>query len=181
MAVFDSTFLVYLFDPDANPPNDPNTGNPVSHLKERIDHLVAEIERSKDKVVIPTPCLSEYLIKAADAGVDRLQFLQSKGVFQLAEFGTLAAVELAHMNRAAIESGDKKGGLEAPWQKIKLDRQIVAIAKVAGEGVIYSGDPQLHAFAAEAGIKAVRVDQLEIPPEAAQVDLGFPEDSDTGP
>ncbi|MEM9624332.1 MAG: hypothetical protein AAF993_22015, partial [Pseudomonadota bacterium] len=95
MAVFDAAFLVYLFDADANPPLDPETGEPVTHLRERIDHLVNQLDQSNEKIIIPTPALSEYLVHAEQAGVDRLHYLQSHGVFQIAEFGALAAVELA--------------------------------------------------------------------------------------
>jgi predicted nucleic acid-binding protein len=62
-------------------------------------------------------------------------------------FDTRAAIELAVMTRNAIDQGDKRGGVDAPWNKVKFDRQIVAIAKVAGATTIYSDDLQLRTFA----------------------------------
>ena len=40
MVVFDATTLLYLLDPDAKGPTDPETGNPVTRIKERIEYLV---------------------------------------------------------------------------------------------------------------------------------------------
>ena len=66
--------------------------------------------------------------------------LQRAAVFEVRPFDTLAAIELAQMTREAIASGDKKLGEGAPYQKIKLDRQIAAIAKVAGARALYTDD-----------------------------------------
>ncbi|MCC5872980.1 MAG: hypothetical protein JJU22_11335 [Gammaproteobacteria bacterium] len=171
MAVFDAAFLVYLFDPDANTPQDPETGAPITYFRERIEHLVSQLERSNEKIIIPAPALSEYLVRADEAGAERLHYLQNQGVFQIVEFGVLAAVELAALTREAISKGDKKSGVDAPWQQVKIDRQIVAIAKVARETRIYSGDSSLHAFAKQAGLEALGVADLDVPPEDAQGSL----------
>ncbi len=177
MAVFDATFLVYLFDTDANPPIDPASGKPVEKMQERIEFLITELEQSGDRVVIPTPSLSEYLVRANEAGVKRLAEIQKSAKFRVVEFGPMAAVELAALTREAIDAGDKKAGVDAPWQKIKLDRQIVAIAKAVGEKAIYSGDPKLHKFAKQAGLEAYGIHDLKIPPEDPQqkLDLGSTE------
>lgn len=68
MVVFDASVLLLLLDPDASPPNDPATGQPIEHAKARIEHLIATLERQRTKVIIPTPVLSEVLVRAgADA------------------------------------------------------------------------------------------------------------------
>ena len=52
-----------------------------------------------------------------------------------------AAIETAAATLAAVGRGDKRSGLaDSPWQKLKIDRQIVAIAKSRGIRVIYSTD-----------------------------------------
>ena len=117
MAVFDTTFLILLLHPDANPPSDPNTGEPVTRAEERIRHLIFQIEKEGEKVIVPTPALSEFMVKADTAGAEYLQIMEKQAVFQMASFDKRAAVELAALTREAIEEGDKKGGIEAPWQK----------------------------------------------------------------
>lgn len=173
MAVFDTQFLIYLFDPDANMPNDPKTDGPVADGKERIEHLVKKLDQEDERVFIPTPVLSEYLIGARDAGVSRLQLLQNSSVFRFADFDARAAVELATLMREALDRGDKKSGSGQSYQKIKFDHQIVAIARVCGENVIYSGDLSLHSFASQAGLSAVSLWELEPPPRHPQSTLDF--------
>jgi hypothetical protein len=45
-------------------------------------------------------------------------------------FGERAAVETAAMTREALVAGDKRDGSEAPWQKVKVDRHVIAVAHV---------------------------------------------------
>ncbi len=173
MAAFDATFLVLLLDPDITPPNDPETGQPVTHAKERIEHLITTLEQSASKIVIPTPALSEFLVKADQASGEYLDIIRRRSVFQVAPFDTRCAVELAAMNAAILAGGDKFAGATDPWQKVKFDRQIVAIAKVTSEDTIYSDDPGVRKFAKANGLKAYGVHDLDLPPEDAQKKLDF--------
>ncbi len=80
------------------------------------------------------------------------------------------------MTREAIEDGDKRGGGEGTWAKVKFDRQIVAIAKVEGANVIYSDDRNVQTFAAGVGISVVKVADLPLPPEDPQAPLPLEEE-----
>ena len=173
MAVLDTSFLIYLFDPDVNPPIDPGTNQPVSHCKERVEYLVKGLEQNGENIIIPTPALSEYLVHARDAGVERLRELQNKGVVKLKSFDVLAAVELATLHHEALSRGDKSAGVEQAWQKIKFDHQIVAIAKVHKETTIYSNDQGLHKIATKAKLNPYALYDLDIPPEDTQQKLEF--------
>lgn len=169
--VFDSGFLVHLLHPDANPPLHPETEEPVTQASERIQHLIATLEKADDKVIIPTPVLSEFLVKADTAGAEYLQIMEKQKVFKVASFDKRAAIELAALTREALNDGDKKGGSDEPWQKVKLDRQIVAIAKVEGARTVYSNDRGLRNFAEQAGLKVIHLADLDLPPEDAQQTL----------
>ena len=79
--------------------------------------------------MVPTPALSELLVKAGDAGPKYLEILARSKFFRVAEFGERAAVEAAALHRDAKADGDKRGVTpEANWAKVKFDRQIVARA-----------------------------------------------------
>ena len=171
MVVFDTTTLLYLFDPEAKAPTDPETGNPVTHVKERIEFLVRVLEKRKEKIIVPTPALSELLVRAGDAGPEYLEILGKTAAFKIVDFDQRAAVEVAAAIREAIDAGGKKGGSESSWAKIKFDRQIIAIAKVEGASTIYSDDGDIVRFSKNAGITVVRVCDLPLPPEAAQGSL----------
>lgn len=90
------------------------------------------------------------------------------------------------MTRSALDEGDKRSGLDAPWNKIKFDRQIVAIAKVAAATAIYSDDRQLRTFAEQQGLSVIGLADLPVPEFARQPELPLPvpgesPDPDEGP
>lgn len=132
LVAFDADVLSLLLHPSAAPPNDPVTGVPVERALERLEYLVAELERQKARVVIATPALSEFLVIADEAGPDYLSKIDADAVFKIEPFDAKAAVEAAALTRAALHEGDKKSGASGTWQAVKADRQIVAIAKTVG-------------------------------------------------
>lgn len=171
MIVFDASVLLLLLAPEALPPSDPRTGQPVERCKERLDHLIATFERQRQKVIIPTPVLSEILVHAGEAGPAYLDVLGSSARFKIVPFDTRAAVELAALTREAIDQGDKRSGSTAPWAKIKFDRQIIAIARVEGAAAIYSDDAELARLAHRLGIEVVGVADIPLPPPDPQSEL----------
>lgn len=156
--------MLLLLRPDANYIN----GKPVEHVQERLSNLVSELEKNKTKIIIPTPVFSEMLIKADDARLALIEHYQKSSVFKVASFDTLAAIELAEINRQAAAGGNKKGNSTESWAKIKFDRQIVAIAKVHSATAIYSDDKNLATFAEKAGIKVIKLIDIPVPASAAQ-------------
>ncbi len=169
--VFDAAFLILLFDETVTPPLDPATGKPVERAQVRIAHLVQTLERSGTPVIVPTPALSELLVKADEAGSAWLDILSTTKCFQIIPFDTLAAVEAAAATRQAMETADYKAGLAASKQKVKFDRQIVAIAKVQGAERIYSNDSDIAQLLGNDPIEVIDVASLELPPEDAQMTL----------
>jgi hypothetical protein len=77
MVAVDSTTLALLLHPKAKPPNDPTTGFPVTKARERIEQLIADLTAEDERVVIPTPVLSEFLILAGKEGTLYLERIQA--------------------------------------------------------------------------------------------------------
>lgn len=173
MILLDSTAFALLVNPDAQPPIDPNTQQPVERARERFLFLAAEVQRKSETIVIPTPALAEVLVRAGDAGPDILERITRSSRLKIADFDTVAAVELAAMTREAIQKGDKKAGSTEPWQKIKIDRQIIAIAKTRNCHAIYSDDHSLGSFAESIGLKVVRTWTMTLPPAEPQLELPY--------
>ncbi|TPN29607.1 type II toxin-antitoxin system VapC family toxin [Mesorhizobium sp. B2-3-3] len=170
MVVFDTTTLLLLLAPDASVPKDSN-GTPISFAKERIDGLVVDLSKRKVKIIIPTPALSEALVRAGSvAGANYLARIRKSGWFRIESFDERAAIEVAEMTKGAIDRGDKKDGSDATWTKVKYDRQIVAIAKVNSAPAIYSDDINLTSFARRNGLRVISVADLNVPNEASQMD-----------
>lgn len=166
MILLDATALMLLVHPEAKAPTDPSTGQPVDRIAERFRLLEEEITRQGNTIVVPTPALAEVLVGLGDAGPAVLDRLNRSARFKIAEFDTMAAVEVAAMTREAIRAGDKRGGSEANWQKVKIDRQIVAIARVRQVERIYSDDAGVAGFATRIGIQVMPTWEMPLPPPA---------------
>lgn len=171
MILLDATAFTLLVNPGAKPPTDPATGKPVARAKERFAFLEVEVQRQNETIVIPSPALAEVLVGLGDAGPAVLARIMQSARFKIASFDTREAVEVATMTREAIRVGDKKDGSPSPWQKVKIDRQIIAIARVQGVQCIYSDDGGVAAFAEKVGIPVVQTWTMPLPPEDPQGSL----------
>jgi predicted nucleic acid-binding protein len=175
MVVFDSNFLLFLLHENLPAPEHPDTKETVLNCKERIDYLVARLNKSKEKIIIPTPVVAELLIRAESAALAWLNKINKEYAFSIADFDTRAAVEVSCMAAAALKTGNKKDGStnDATWAKVKYDRQIVATALVLKAGTIYTNDKSLAATATKHKIKVVGIHELELPPEEAQKEFDW--------
>jgi len=169
---FDSTTLSILLNPDARVPNDPATGKPIDLPKERVQALVVKIQKEKEKIVIPAPVTAEILTVVGPTYADYLAIINKSRVFEVVPLDEKAAIELAFLNRDAFAASDKKNRLQ-PYQKVKVDRQILAICKTAGCDTLYTDDKSLIASAKLCGIKTVRLSELPLPDSARQGKLAL--------
>lgn len=168
------TLLISSLQSDCPPPRHPETNEPIDRFRERIDHLIQRLDKDKEKIIIPTPALSEILVRTDLAGPEYLDKINSSSVFRPAPFDERGAVEVAAMTRKALDGENgKRNGLDGTYAKIKYDRQIVAIAKVEGAKTIYSDDRNIYKFAGRNGITVVRIADLPLPPEEPQHELGL--------
>lgn len=174
MVVIDATTLMLFLRPGVPIRNDAS-GVPINRPKERIEFLVHELDKARTKIVIPTPALSEAMVRAGATGSqDLVDKLQKYAVFRIEPFDLRASIEVAAMSRDAFAAGGRKRGRVDPnvtWAKVKYDRQIVAIAKVHAVTAIYSDDGDIRTLGERVRIKVVSVADLPLPPQKAQLDL----------
>lgn len=97
--------------------------------------------------------------------------VHGKTYIVMADFNRASAFELAQLDRAAMGSGDKKDDSEEPWQKIKTDRQLVAIGKALGAQLVISNDKNVRNNALRVNIQAMTIQDLELPESARQMHL----------
>lgn len=174
MVVIDSTMLMLLFRPDVPARITDSKGKTIDHVQDRLAYLVKTIEGSKSQIVIPTPVLSELLVRTTPQETQRiLDEINRAAVFRVEPFEMRAAIELAVMTRSALATGNKKGGSSQPWAKVKFDRQIVAVARVVQATTIYTDDENLASTARAVGIQPISLAELVLPPETAQGVLPF--------
>ena len=173
MIVIDSAMLLLFLSPVAAAPLDPSTGRPIEHARERMELLVKTFEQRKTKIIIPTPALAEVLVYAGSAIDQYMEILTKRTVFRIVSFDTRAAIELALMTKKAIDGGDKRGGINAPWAKVKFDRQIVCIAKAYGVSDVYSDDEHVKKLGESLGLKVIGLLDCPVPLEMMQTNFAF--------
>jgi rRNA-processing protein FCF1 len=172
MVVFDTSILALAFDANAKPPTDPATGEPLTEYQARVDYLIKSLGKTKQRVLIPTPVIAEYLVRAGLDRDKRLDQLIGSRVFVVAPFDIRAAVECA-----AIEDGDYARARAVPESetkaKVKFDRQIIATAIARGVSMIYTGDIGLAARAKRNNLDVVMTWGLSLPPVDPQLQLQY--------
>ncbi|GHA65975.1 hypothetical protein GCM10009007_03020 [Formosimonas limnophila] len=146
-----------------------NKKDKTSH--ERIELFLSWADAHKIKLLIPMPVISEYLVGADQASTRFISGLSRQNNIILAPFDLPSAYECALIDAAAIQRGDKRDGQSHAWQKIKIDRQIVAIAKTYGATAIISSDKGVVACAARVGIESIEVSLLPISEKDKQMPL----------
>jgi hypothetical protein len=134
----------------------------------RIASFLAQVDKEKVTLIVPMPAFAEYLVRADAGTLLAMQAFEKKAFVRLAPFDRAAAFECAKLDRAALNAGDKKDGVKDSWQKVKIDRQIIAIADANGAKLIISGDSSLRAHAARSGIQAMQIKDIPLPEAAKQ-------------
>src|SRR5262245_16198768 len=110
LVAIDSDMLSLLLNPEIVPPINPATGQPTERATERLEYLVAELEKSKTRIIIPSPALAELLVIAEESGPDYLTEIDRNSIFSVESFDARAAIEAAATTRKARARGNKKSG-----------------------------------------------------------------------
>ncbi|HEV2388345.1 MAG TPA: hypothetical protein VGS20_13945 [Candidatus Acidoferrales bacterium] len=154
MVVLDSTFLTFLFVPNAK------CG--VDRPRDRVDFLISDLRGRGERVRVPAPALSELLVRTGHSTQQILHELTQSPRFQVEPFDTRAAIEVALMSIDASKSGAKRAESKDTYAKVKYDRQIVAIAKVLN-ATIYSEDEEVRKLAQSRGLTAKSIADCPLP------------------
>lgn len=134
----------------------------------RMNALVEKLNDEKTRILIPTPVLSELLVRAEDAGPGILHELTQSSRFRISPFDIRAAIEAADTIGIALSQSSKRAQKRTKstdtWAKTKFDHQIVAIARVEGVKTIYSDDDGLLELAKARGLTAIPLKDVPLPP-----------------
>ncbi len=145
----------------------------ASLTKLRLEYFFERIEQSKQRLVIPAPVVAEFLAVAEDARFEFVNKLRQSSFVIVASFDFRAAVECSILIAAARNSGDIRYGGDSAKQKIKVDEQIVAIARVNQASLIISNDNDVRKIAGRFNIASKTIEELDLPEKSKQTDLEF--------
>ena len=134
----------------------------------RLKGLLETAKRDGMVIGIPTPVFAEFLVRADDATTELLVALDRKAAVRILPFDKKSAHECALLDQAAYARGGKKAESKQPWQRVKIDRQIIAIARANGATQIITSDKDLIAHSNRYGLEIRRVGDLPIPDSAKQ-------------
>lgn len=138
-----------------------------------LDCLLEEVGRAKGVILLPTPVLAELLVSTEGATANWLAALQKKSSIRIAPFDLRAAMECAFIDRLASASGGKRAGTKKneAYQKIKVDRQIAAIAKSNHSDLVITNDGGLATICQFIGIPSKTIEALDVPNATRQTSL----------
>lgn len=164
--VLDANYLVAWQQPSQiDVPEDPATGSPIENLEGRVHFLISQLDAATERIIVPTPALSEFLVRAGEAGAPIVALLNKNKNFRLAEFGRRAAIEAAEIIRHERDTVGKGQSAPDGWQKAKFDIQIVAIAKIERAERIYTNDQGLANKCRRQNLTPVLFHELPLPPD----------------
>lgn len=166
----DATALICLLDSRVSELTSPE-GSSVNRMQERMDYMIETIDEVRGSAIVPAPALAELLVGAGAQRAAMLRALEGRRAVRVVPFDKMAAVHCANLDAQAISEGDKRDGVRSSWQKVKIDRQIVATAQLARCERIITGDPDVEKIAGRAAIETTFVWELDLPPEDAQQEL----------
>lgn len=137
----------------------------------RFSGLLAHAKQAGVALGIPAPVFAEFLVKTDEATTEMLLAVERRRGLRVLPFDKRVAHECALLDRAAIAGGNKKGVSTSSWQKIKIDRQILAIAKANNATLVVTSDKDMTTMAHRIGLSVSKVSELPIPAEARQISL----------
>ena len=159
MVAFDNSIFCIAIHPGAK-----TRGN-VDRGRDRVEYLLETLKSQDERIIIPAPAFCEFLVLAGDEGPLYLAKIRDMSIFRIAPFDDKAAVELADIEIAIRSRGEKRGGAPAAeWQKVKFDRQIIAVAKSNGARCIYSDDPDVAKHGKYCRLEVISLSDLPLPP-----------------
>jgi len=152
---FDSTYLIDLFNPKL-----------AGDQRAALDHLIHDLSKARVRILIPSPCLTELLIRAGKARDQYVQRLGNASSFEVIPFDRRAATECALLLE---DAWDSKSQRDITRTKFKFDWMIVACAASRGVQKIYTDDDDILRCAAQVGIQAIAQKNLMVPSESRQL------------
>jgi len=136
----------------------------------RVEGLLQDMRKRREPIGIPAPVFAEFMAGITSTEKANAVALFSSTAFRFLPYDKKAAIETAML------IGRKVAG--RPRQAVKVDRQIIAIAKANGARSILTNDTDMAADARHFGVTAQSIDKLEIPDQLKQHRIEFKEGQD---
>lgn len=129
----------------------------------RMDGLVAVMRSKREPIGIPAQVWAEFLDAASEDEMSASQALMKTSAFRFLQYDMRAAVETVDVARAGRVARKAMKGKLRDRQAVKVDWQIIAVAKVHRARLLLTNDGDMQTEASRSGIACCSIDDLEIP------------------
>lgn len=143
--------------------------------KLRMDGLVALMRSKREPIGIPAQVWAEFLDAASEDEMSESQALLKTSAFRFLPYDMRAAVETVDVARAGRAARKSMKGKLRERQAVKVDWQIIAVAKVHRARLLLTNDGDMQIEAARSGINCCSIADLEIPDALRQHALEYDE------
>lgn len=143
----------------------------------RMQGLMLDLRKKRESIGVPAQVWAEFLDQAGDDEVAATQDIFRTVAFKLLAYDLRAAVETVEVVRAGRSARKSEKGPKRPRHAVKVDWQIIAVAKVHGARMIVTNDVDMRTEALRSGLKAVPISDLPIPEGLRQHQLDLNKES----
>ncbi|MGJ0479968.1 type II toxin-antitoxin system VapC family toxin [Pantoea agglomerans] len=149
--------------------SDPVVGSEVTEVKRRAEALLDRIERLNGTIIIPTPVLAEYLVGIRKPHQqEKINLIRAVSCFETVPFDELAAIECASI---PTMQELRKISSEGTANKVKFDRQIIAIALAISADEVWTHDKGVYDRCKYLDIPVFTLSSIDPIPEQRAMDF----------
>lgn len=139
----------------------------------RMEGLVAAMRSKREPIGIPAQVWAEFLDAASEDEISQSQALMRTSAFRFLPYDMRAAVETVDVARAGRAARKAMKGKLRERQAVKVDWQIIAVAKVHRARLLLTNDRDMQTEATRSGIACCSIADLEIPDALRQHALEY--------
>lgn len=153
---FDTSFLNVLF----------NVNVGLKPYQGRVRRLVESLEKREGLIIIPMPAWAELLVglrlrTSLQNYEDVKKAISESPLFEIMPFDLMSSDILVEVTYAALKENRIRIEAQGVKQKLKFDRQIIAVAKACEAEILYTADRDQTRFAKnEFGLEVKNLDSL---------------------
>lgn len=134
----------------------------------RMQGLIQIIRARKESIGIPAQVWAEFLDQADEQDLIATQNIFKTPAFRLLPYDLRAALETVEVVRAGRSARSASKGEKRPRQSVKVDWQIIAIAKSNGARLLITNDKDMLSEARRSGVQCSQICDLPIPDHLRQ-------------
>lgn len=139
----------------------------------RMQGLFQILRAKKESIGIPAQVWAEFLDQAGERELNATQSIFKTTAFRLLPYDLKAVMETVEVVKAGRSARKSSKGEKRPRQSVKVDWQIIAIAKANGARFLITNDVDMLAEAERSGVSCAKICDLPIPDHLRQHDLGL--------